>query len=41
MLEEVAKIIEDPLAHALMNMLITYEKYNYETDEAGIGKSIN
>ena len=40
-LETVARIIEDPLAHALMTMLITYEKYNYETDEQGVQKTIN
>ena len=30
-LEDIAKIVEDPLASALIRMLITYEKYNYET----------
>jgi len=29
-LESIAKIIEDPMAHALINLLITYEKYNLE-----------
>ena len=35
-LENVAQVIEDPLAYALIRMLITYEKYNYVTEESGI-----
>ena len=40
-LENVAQIIEDPLAFALIRMLITYEKYNYETEESGIVQAVN
>ena len=40
-LENVAQIIEDPLAYALIRMLITYEKYNYETEESGIVQAVN
>ena len=41
LLENIASIIEDPLTHALIRMLITYEKYNYETEEAGIEQTMN
>ena len=30
-LGNVAKIVKDPLCFALIRMLITYEKYNFET----------
>ena len=40
-LENVAQIIENPLAYALIRMLITYEKYNYETEEQGIVQAVN
>ena len=32
-LAHVADIINEPMAHAMMTMLITYEKYNYQTEE--------
>ena len=35
-LEKVARIIEDPLTYALIRMLITYEKYNFQTELEGI-----
>ena len=40
-MEHIAKIIEDPLTHALIRILITYEKYNYEPEEFGVGKAMN
>ena len=40
-LENVAQVIEDPLAYALIRMLITYEKYNYVTEESGIVQAVN
>ena len=38
---KIAEIIEDPMAQSLINLLITYEKYNYETEEHGISQAIN
>ena len=38
---KIADIIEDPMAQSLINLLITYEKYNYETEEQGISLAIN
>lgn len=40
-LENVARIIEDPMTYALIRMLITYEKYNYETELEGIQMTMN
>ena len=37
---EIANIIEDPVAHALIRILITYEKYNFESEEAGLAKAV-
>ena len=40
-LENIAKIIECEQTHALIRMLITYEKYNFETEEYFIEKTMN
>ena len=40
-LEHIANYIEDPLVHALIRMLITYEKYNYELEEGGVASAMN
>lgn len=37
---QIANIIEDPVAHALIRILITYEKYNFESEEAGLFKAV-
>ena len=40
-MKKIAEIIENPYAQSLINLLITYEKYNYQTEEAGISQAIN
>ena len=38
-LAHLADIIENPVENALMTMLITYEKYNYQTEEKGLSSA--
>ena len=40
-LTEIARIIEDPVTHALIRILITYEKYNFESEEAAMKRVVN
>ena len=38
-LAHLADIIQNPVENALMTMLITYEKYNYQTEEKGLSSA--